>query len=50
MFPLAYTDFIRDRALTKDALTAAASHGHFSQELQAGDDRKASFLSSEYTI
>jgi len=42
---LAPTDLTRNRALTKEALTAAASQGHSSQELQAGDDRKVSYLS-----
>ena len=50
MLPLAYTNFTRNRAFTKEALAAAASQGHSSQGLQAGDDRKASFLSSKYTI
>lgn len=45
MLLLASTDFIRNRALTKEALTAAASQGHSLQELQTGDDRKVSSLS-----
>lgn len=44
------TDFIHNRALAKEALTAAASQGHPSQELQAGDDREVSFLSTKHTI
>ena len=45
------TDFINNnRALTKDVLSAAASQGHSSQELQAEDDREVSFLSTKHTI
>lgn len=43
MLPLVCTEFIRNRALTKEALTAAVSQGQSLQELQAGDDRKVSF-------
>ena len=50
MLPLAYTEFILKRALTKEALTAAASQGHSSQELQVGDDRTVSFLSTKYNV
>ena len=46
MLPLACTDVIRDSALTKEALTAAASQGRSLQELQAGHDRKMFFQSS----
>jgi len=50
MLPFAYTKFILNRALTKDALVAAASQRHSSQELQAGDDRTVSFISTKHSI
>jgi len=50
MLPFAYTKFILKRALTKETLTAAASQGHSSQELQVGDDRTVSFISTKHSI
>jgi hypothetical protein len=47
---LLITDFIQNRALTKEILMAAASRDHSPQDMQAEDECEDPFLSTMGTI